>query len=218
MHVLRTILHKFLNRMVLVETLAATAIAVGLVYCTWHFFYYYYLPQPFFYEPADIFADWFNTAYWARDPGTYDVWKTLYPPISFVFLRIFGIDSCYPKLRPYLTQDLSPGLAARECDWIGLAALAIIFFVNLFLIYRVFRRWDRKTAVQRTICLGLGLPMLDGLERGNLVLVSFMLLLLAFAPLVRSAWVRWLCAGAMVNFKVYLIAPILALLLKRRWQ
>lgn len=199
------------------EAVFATIILGGLAYCIWHVLVYNYLPQPFFYEPDDLFADWYNTAYWGRDPGTYDVWRALYPPISFIFLRMLGIDSCYPKYRPYTFTDLGAGLTARDCDWLGLVALGCIFLINLILIYRVFNKWDRRTAIPRTICLALGLPMVDGLERGNLVLVSFTFLLLAFAPLLRSAWVRWICAGIAVNFKVYLIGPVIALLLKRRW-
>jgi len=199
------------------ETLLSAIVLGGVCYCIWHLFTYHYLPQPFFYEPDDLFADWFNTAYWSRDPGTYDAWKTVYPPISFVFLRLFGIASCYPNRRSY-AGDGGFGLAARGCDWVGMSTLFGVYFLNLFLIYRVFRKWDRPTALQRTICLGMGLPMLDGLERGNLVLVSFSLLLLALGPLVRSARLRWLCAGLAVNFKVYLIAPVLALLIKRKWR
>jgi hypothetical protein len=199
----------------LVETVLAAVIIGSVCYCLWHLWRFFYLPQPFFYEPDDLFADWFNTAYWARDPGTYDVWRTVYPPLSFVFLRIFTLDSCYLKSRAY---DASVGYAARDCDWLGLTTIGLIVLLNLLLIYRVYSKWDRKTAIQRTICLGLGLPMLDGLERGNLVLISFTLLLLAFAPLVRSARLRWICAGTMVNFKVYLIAPVAALLLKRKWR
>ncbi|MES2492715.1 MAG: hypothetical protein V4579_05465 [Pseudomonadota bacterium] len=200
------------------ETILAGIVAGGVLYCLWHVAVYHYLPQPFFYEPDDLFADWFNTAYWSRDPGTYDAWKTLYPPISFVFLRLFGIASCYPSRRSFNGSDLSFGLPARECDWLGMATMFGVFFLNLVLIYLIFRKWNKPTALQRTICLGLGLPMLDGLERGNLVLVSFNLLLLAFGPLIRSARLRWLCAGLAVNFKVYLIAPILALLIKRKWR
>lgn len=189
------------------EAALALIILIGLAYSIWHIFTYYYLPQPFFYVPDDVFADWFNTAYWAHDPGAYDSWRTVYPPLSFVFFKIFSLPSCYE----------ANGLNARNCDWFAMATLWTIFFINLFLTYRVFRRWDRSTAISRTICLGLGLPMVDGLERGNLVLISFTFLLLGMAPLLRSTFVRWLCIALAVNFKVYLIAPILALLLKRRW-
>ncbi len=201
-----------------IENALAGVILLGLAYSIWHVITFKYLPQPFFYEPADVFADWFNTTYWSRDPGAYDSWNTVYPPLSFVFLRLFSLSSCYVKYRPFTFMDLGPGVAARECDWLAMSTLWAVFFLNLYLIYRVFRRWDPPTAISRTICLGLGLPMVDGLERGNLVLISFTFLLLGLAPLLRSTLVRWLCMGLAINFKIYLIAPALALVLKRRWR
>jgi hypothetical protein len=55
------------------------------------------------------------------------------------------------------------------------------------------------------------------LERGNVLLVCFTCLMLAYGPLVRSARLRWLFAGLAVNFKIYLIGTIFAQLLRRRW-
>ena len=213
-----------LDRRTAVETVLAAVILGGLVYCLGHLVVRGYLPQPFFYEPFDIYADWFNTAFWARDPGTYDVWKTLYPPLSFVILRLIGIDSCYPQGRAF---DPSAGLAARECDWVGLVAIYGFLIIDIALIYYVLRKVDRRTAIQRTICVGLGLPMLDGVERGNLVLISFLFMILAFAPVLKSARLRWLCAGLAINLKVYLIGVlyhfvrvifhILKLICERNW-
>lgn len=175
----------------------------------------HYLPQPFFYEPSDTFADWFNTAFWARNPGTYDTWNTLYPPLTFVFLRIFGMDRCYPQ-----TQSIDPsaGLAARDCDWLGIVTILGLFLLDLALIYLTFRKVDRRTALPRSLCVGLGWPMLDGLERGNLVLACFACFLLAVGPLLGSARTKAVFAGLAINFKVYLIAAILPLVIKRRWR
>jgi hypothetical protein len=60
--------------------------------------------------------------------------------------------------------------------------------------------------------------MLTALERGNLFIVAFACMLLAFGPLVKSARLRWLAVGLAVNFKPYLIAAVFAQLLKRRWR
>lgn len=198
-----------------VEPFMATLVIAALVNCLIFLARENYLPVPFFYEPSDTYADWFNTAYWARDPGTYDLWNTIYPPLSFVFMRLVGLDYCYATRRPF---DFSAGLAARDCDWLGLVMIYAIFIINIVLIWLTFRKIDRRTAIPRTICVGLGLPMVDGVERGNLVLISFTFLLLAYAPLVKSARLRWVAIGLAVNFKVYLIATIFPLLLKRRWR
>ena len=197
------------------EPALALLIVFGIIKCAVFLYQNSYLPPPFFFEPSDTYADWFNTAFWSRDRGTYDVWKTLYPPLSFVITRVLGINSCYPDRRSY---DFSAGLAARDCDWVGLGAIWFFFLLNLVLVWMVMRRTDRSTAVPRTICLGLGLPMIDAVERGNLVLISFTCLLLGLGPLLKSARLRWLAVGLAVNFKVYLIAAIAPLVVKRRWR
>ena len=196
-----------------VEPALAAVVLAGIGFCAWYFWVNHYLPQPFLYDRADTYGDWFNTAGWARDAGAYDAWKTIYPPLSFVFLRLVGLDACYGN---------APGGAAlaavRACDTVGLSAIWLIFLLNVALVWFTFRKIDPKTALPRTICVALGFPMLDGLERGNLMLITFTCLLLALGPILRSARLRWLCAGLAVNFKVYLIAAFIPLLLKRRWR
>lgn len=191
------------------EPLLAFLVCAGLIRIAIIFYYSGYLAQPFFYEPSDTWMDWFNTAYWARDPGAYDSWLTIYPPLSFVFLRVVGISSCYGG---------AEGIDSRSCDWIGVVMLHAIYLTNILLTARAFWRIDRGTAVPRTIAIGLGMPMLFALERGNLILLCYTCVLLAYGPLVRSAKVRWLCAGLAGNFKLYLVAPIFAQLLRRRWR
>jgi hypothetical protein len=196
-----------------VESAFGVAIFIAILWCAGHLWVHHYLPQPFFYNRNDTYADWFNTASWARDIGSHDSWKSIYPPLSFVFLRFVGIDSCY--------TDPSGGELVthlRSCDKVGLSAIWLIFLLNVALVWRIFRKLDPKTAVPRTLCVGLGFPMLDGVERGNLMLITFTCLLLALGPILRSARLRWLFAGLAVNFKVYLIAAFIPLLVKRRWR
>ncbi|MFM7404065.1 MAG: hypothetical protein ACKO1N_08245 [Erythrobacter sp.] len=192
-----------------VETFYAIAILALLVRVGILFFENGYLPQPFFFEPGDTFMDWYNSAYWARDPGAYDSWRTIYPPLTFVVLRLIGIDSCYAS---------NEGLPSRDCDWVGIAAILFFFVINIILCFLTFHKIDRRTAVQRTIALGLGMPMLFALERGNVLLLTFPCMLLAFAPLLKSARLRWLAAGLAINFKVYLVAAFAVQIIKRRWR
>lgn len=197
------------------EWLFAAGVVTSVIYTIWYLMTYYYLPPPYFYEPSDIYADWFNTAYWARDPGTYDVWTTLYPPLSFVMLRVVGLEQCYPRVRAY---ESSPGLAVRDCDWLGVAGIWGFWLASVVIMYLVLRKWDKSRAIPRTICVGLGWPLLNGIERGNLILMAFPFFLLATMPLLKSTKWRWFFAGMAVNLKVYLIAPLLTPLFKRRWR
>lgn len=192
----------------------AGMILAGIVYCAAHLAIMGYLPSPFFYEPMDTFADWFNTAFWARQTGVYDTWGTIYPPLSFVILRLFTLDQCYPEVRMF---EGSPGYDPRSCDWLGLTMLGLVFIVNVVLTWLTFRKIDRRTAATRTLCVAVGMPMLSALERGNLLLMTYTCVLLAFGPLLASARLRWVFAGLAINFKIYLIGAIAAMLLKRRW-
>lgn len=198
-----------------IEPILGIGVAATIVYPLVHLFTYGYLPQPFFHSPDDLWADWFNTAYFAYDKGTYDAWRTIYPPLSFVFLRIFTLQHCYVL---HDGADVRAGLPARSCDWWGLFSLHTFYLIAVALAAYSFWKWDRKTALWRTIAIGLGFPMLDGLERGNLVIVSFICLMLAFGPILKSARWRAMAIGLAINFKVYLIASLVPLLLRRKWR
>jgi hypothetical protein len=163
------------------------------------------LPQPFFPNYWDTWMDGINTAMWAHLPGAYDVWRSIYPPLSFVWLKIFSLSQCYAD---------ADGFSIRDCDWVFRYTMWGFFFLNLPLIYLMYRRTDGRTAVPRAIAVGLGLPMLFALERGNLVIPCFTF----FAPFLRSARLKWLCVAMTVNFKPYLIGPVFASLLRRRWR
>ncbi|SFK36132.1 hypothetical protein SAMN03159338_4020 [Sphingomonas sp. NFR04] len=174
----------------------------------WVLYFEGYLQQPFFYEPSDTFMDWFNTAYWAHDRGTYDKWGTIYPPLSFVVMRLLGKGSCYLG---------AEGQEVRDCDWVGLVAIHAIFVMNIILTAIAFSKIDRRTAIPRAIAVSTGMPMMFALERGNIILLCFTAMLLAFGPIIKSARARWFFAGIAVNFKIYLIATIFAQLLRRKW-
>ena len=61
----------------------AVPVLLGLIYCVGHLLVEGYLPQPFFYQPFDVWMDWFNTAFWSHNPGAYDSWSTSTPQYHF---------------------------------------------------------------------------------------------------------------------------------------
>lgn len=202
------------TRFAWLENVLAGVILLGICYCAIHVWRNGYLPAPFFYEPSDTFADWFNTAYWARQAGAYDTWGTIYPPLSFLFLRLVSLGKCYPQFRSF---DPSAGLDARDCDWLAFVAMAVIFVGNIVLTFVMLRKIDTTTAIPRTICVALGMPMLNALERGNLLMIAYTCTILALGPILASARLRWIFAGLAVNFKVYLIGTFVAVLLRKKW-
>lgn len=166
------------------------------------------LPQPFVFDARDTFMDWFNTAWWAHHPGAFDVWRTVYPPVSFLFLQLFGLAGCYA----------GDPLTARDCDALGIAAIFACYAVTAGLATLAFWRHDPATAPYRSLAFAFGLPLLFALERGNLILLCLPFFILAYGGLTRSPVVRAVAAAMTVNLKPYLIVPALAWALDRRWR
>lgn len=168
-----------------------------------------YLPAPFIYDSTDTFADWYNVALWAHKEGAYDIWRAVYPPLSFLLIKYIGLPSCY--------QQEMTMVDARSCDWVGVVLLHLFVVVNGIIASISFMRVDRRTALPRAFVFTAGMPMLFALERGNIILICIACCMLAWGPLIKSARLRWLFAGLAVNFKVYLMATILVHLIRRRW-
>ena len=190
------------------EALLALAVVASAGWTLRFFAEYGYLPQPFVFDTNDTFMDWFNTAYWANNPGIYDVWRSIYPPLSFVFLDATSLPGCY----------LQSSFYARDCDWLARGTIYAFYVIDVVLAWVCFRRLDRRTAPMRTVAIALGLPMLFTVERGNLILVAFALFMIAHGPVTASKPWRWFAAAVTINFKPYLVLPMLAHAVKRDWR
>ena len=192
-----------------IEGSLALAVLGGLIYSIVCLVANGYLPQPFFYQAFDVWMDWFNTAYWAHNPGAFDSWQTLYPPLSFILLKPLTYWRCYLY---------NEGWYSRDCDWYGMITMHGWYVLNVFLTGKTFLKLDRRTALPRSFAVAAGMPMLDGLERGNLILICYTCFLLAHGPLLRSTRLRWLMMGCTLNLKVYLVGTLFAYPLRRRWR
>ncbi len=185
------------------------AILAAIAHITWFFVQYSYLRQPFFYEPSGTWMDWFSLSQYAHRRGAYDVELTIYPPLSFVFMKVLSIKQCYAN---NFSEEV------RYCDWLGIVGLCGFYLLSTVVAFFHFRKVDRFTYLPRWFAICFGFPMLYGFERGNLVFIAFIFYMIAYGPLVHSARLRWLAAGLLVNLKVYMIAAVLAPLAKRRWM
>jgi hypothetical protein len=192
-----------------IEWVLATVVACGMVYTMVFLYLNDYLPQPYFYDPNDTWMDWFNTAYWGRDAGVYDSWASVYPPLTFLILRLVGLPYCY---------NGKNAIAIRECDWLGVVSIHAIYIFCVILIAIVYFRNNRSTSVPRALALATGLPLTHALERGNIVIVAFACLILAHGPIIKSARLRWAAIGVAINLKIYLFASVAPYLLRRKWR
>jgi hypothetical protein len=189
------------------EIALAGLVLAGLALVAWRFFQHGYLPQPFYYHVSRSLLDLHSTAFWAHARGAFSQWRSQYPPLSFIFLRLTSLKSCYGL----------GYLAGRDCDWLARLVLVTIYIANGILVYAAYRLSDPRTAMPRAIALGLGLPMLYALERGNLLIPCFTCFVLGYSDLTRRRWLRCLALAAAINFKPYLVFVALPLIVKRRW-
>jgi hypothetical protein len=171
------------------------------------FFTHHYLPQPFVFDTADTFMDWFNTAKYAHRPGAYDIWHSVYLPLSFVFLRLFTIPACYGD--PF---------NARDCDWLGQTSIVALYALDCIVAFLLLRRADRATAIPRGVAFALGFPLLFCLERGNLILAALPAFMIAYSTTTRSRFGRVLAIAVTINLKQYLVVSAFALAVKRDWR
>lgn len=199
--------HKYRSALdIWIEPFLALVLVVGMIRAITFLVSFGYPPQPYFYDPDDTWMDWFNTADWARNRGAYDSWRTVYAPLTFVFLKIFGIHSCYGDGNP------------RLCDWLGTFYLHATYASIIILTAIIFTKANRRTAIPRSLALAVSLPLTSALERGNIIIVAFLCFILAFGPLIKSARVRWIMIGLAINFKIYILASVFPQLLRRRWR
>lgn len=190
------------------EAALALAVLASLAWVVWYFNERGFLPQPFLFVTYDTFMDWFNTAHWANNPGAYSVWHSVYPPISFVYIRIFSLPGCH----------LSSTLYARECDWLAQTAIVGAYALVVALASLAFWRANRRTAPFRAFAYALGMPTLYTLERGNLIMPCLVFFIIAYGELSRAGFVRWISMAVSINFKPYLLVPVMALAVKRQWR
>jgi len=60
--------------------------------------------------------------------------------------------------------------------------------------------------------------MLFALERGNLIMLTYIPFVMVYGGLVRSRWAIALTSAFLANMKVYMVIPVFAMAIKRRWR
>lgn len=182
----------------LLEALLGATMLAAAGYQLWFVLSNGYFAQPFFYDTLDTLMDFHNTAYWAHADGAYSIWNSIYPPLSFALLQIITPAQCY-TVDGFVGRDCNPsGLAALLA---GPAALAVVVWRHTADLHVVVR-------VARLVAIVLGLPMLFGLERGNLVLWAAPAAAWALLR-VRFDWTSALALAVAINLKPYLLLLLL---------
>ena len=167
---------------------------IGVAYYVYNVLEQGYLPSPFIYDKSDTFMDLFNVLFWAYDSGRYSEWGSVYPPLSFLILRLLN----------FVAGGASPGDPAtmRVSSPIVLAAISIIYLAIPFGVIKM-RMWRVFDATQKLIiylALITSVPMLFAFERGNIIIITPLFLALM---LEKIGWFRVICMAILINIKPY---------------
>lgn len=154
-----------------------------------------YLPAPFFYDASDTLMDFYNPLFWVIKDGFYTTFHSVYPALNYFLLKIFAV-----AIPP--DQILNAFQLRDQFTIFGL----IISFVYIFIIWITVNvgEWRKIHFIPRGLiflaCL-LSVPVLFGLERGNLIF--FGLLFFALYLNASNPWVKAIFLGLLINIKPY---------------
>jgi len=157
-----------------------------------------YAMPPFFFAPLDTFMDFYNTNYWSLNDGRYDIWQSIYPISVFALAQMLVPDYCASVVLPAELRDCTPYSIA----WLFLFYFCAIFVCTKLIVKQVGIKY---ISVEIVIFLALLMqfPGLYALERGNYIIVAFMLL--AFSQAFGANWKGAVFLALAINIKQYLI-------------
>lgn len=183
---------------------------VFVVYAVIHFRQTGRLPPPFFYDAGDTFMDYFYTNFWAFHEGRFEDWRSIYPVFVFQVGQWVSASSCTWK-DPFLF---------RSCNLASIFPLFLAYACGVIACEKIFARrleWSWRQHHWRRcmmlLFLGLSMPGLYALERGNYIVLAFVFL--SFFVLAGYGWVGALCLALAINVKQYLLILLFVPFLKR---
>lgn len=186
------------------------SVVAGLAASLYDFGINHRLPQPFYFGLNESLTDWFVTAQFAHQSGAYDrfIFSSIYPPISFVFLKFTSLASCYGQDAYY----------ARDCDTLARVTIVLSYLGSCAIAGWAFWKNDRATGAMRGLAFALCFPLLFALERGNTIMVAFICFVVGYGGVYKSRFAQVLGIALALNLKPYLLAPAAADVLKRNWR
>jgi hypothetical protein len=169
------------------------------------------LPQPFFYNAADTFMDFFNPSYWANFSQRYTDWASVYPPLIFLISKAISPSDCF------FINDITN---YRECSissfyLIPISGIFGSIVCSIATVKSITGNKNTKLIILLAIAYFFSLPSLFALERGNYILLAFALLSLCIY--LKNNLLRAFFLALAINIKPYLILISLAFFLKKQF-
>lgn len=168
---------------------------INMGYYLYFFFNHGYLSAPFVPDKNDTFMDFYNPLFWVIKDGFYTSFQSVYPAINYFFLKIFAFfipsDHVFDPFQ--LRQDFS-----IFSFIISITYLAIVLVVVNIGEWRKIN-FDHKTLI--FLAFSLSVPVLFGLERGNMIFLALLFLALYLSE--SNGWIKAIFLGTLINIKPY---------------
>jgi hypothetical protein len=164
------------------------------------YYYYYlsnhgYLPAPFSVDKNDTLMDFYNPLFWVIKDGFYTTFNSVYPALNYFFLKVFTF-----SIEP--GQISNPFQLRNDFPILGLI-ICVIYALIIWVVVNI-GEWRKVNLNHKGLiflaCM-LSVPVLFGLERGNLIFLA--LLFLALYLNAPNPWVKTIFLGLLINIKPY---------------
>jgi hypothetical protein len=164
------------------------------------YYYYYlsnygYLPTPFVFDKNDTLMDFYNPLFWVIKDSFYTTINSVYPALNYFFLKIFTLG-----IAP---DQISNSFELRN-DFPILGIIISLIYVLIIWVVVNIGEWRKVNFSHKGLiflaCV-LSVPVLFGLERGNLIFLA--LLFLALYLNASNPWLKAIFLGLLINVKPY---------------
>lgn len=183
--------------------------SLGIIFYIHFYVNHNFLPYPFVYDKNDTFMDFFNPMWRLWDLGRYKVWKSVYPPLNYIFLKwICSVTTCEYMSSSFDLRSYSNAIYAYFVMYCTLP----LFVINT----GPWRHFGKSEKVILYLLYITAAPMLFMLERGNLILIAPLLISLTLAT--TSGIKRALYIAVLANLKPYFIVFTLFFVAKKQWS
>lgn len=196
----------------LLEICLWVALAWVLLFCVYSIFHlndHGYLPAPFFFNIQDTWMDFYNVNWWAVNGEFYTKYKSIYSPINIIFGKTATIDPELPTASAGLRQMETHSVIAFE---IIIVAISMILMTQLMAGFKHRMLW--------LLLLTFSFPFLYATERGNYILITYILLLWHIK--IRSGPINHTLHKAsevlLISSKIHLAIIWIGAIIRRDWR
>ena len=190
--------------------LAIFSTIINAGYFFLYFDHYGYLPSPFISDKGDTFMDFFNPLFWVDQSGIYTEWQSVYPPLNFLILKIYK-NFLFLNTDSYLNPFELRSLLENDIKYIVLSYIFILIITVEIIFKGIVSLYSRILISITTLFSSY---FLFGLERGNLIFFS--LLILAIYIYSKTELVKALSFAILINLKPYFLIIYLVRLIDYR--